>query len=280
MPKTQKPGTGVSNRRRRELAAAKYERQSARRASREATRRRRRRILWGSAGLLAAVAVVAAVVWPEPGPDTVAGGDPTATPSASATPLEGCQPAPGPKESPGTWAEAPEQQLDDGTDYSLVLTTSCGEVVVDTAPTRAPRTVNAMLWLADQGYFDATVCHRLVTEGIFVLQCGDPTGTGTGGPGFTLPDENLPKADDDGRAVYRAGTVAMANAGSGTSGSQFFIVYEDSPLPANYTVWGTVSAGLDIVERIAEAGVLGGGSDGAPAAPIGIVSALPEPALG
>lgn len=279
MPKTQKPGTGVSNRRRRELAAAKYERQSARRASRHAARRRRTRILLVSAGLLAAIAAVLAVVWPDPGADTVAGGDATPTPSASGTPLEGCQPAPGPKESPASWEQAPQLQLAKGTDYTLSLQTTCGEIVVDTTRA-APRTVNAMLWLAEQGYFDATACHRLTTEGIFVLQCGDPTATGTGGPGFTLPDENLPKAGADGSAVYRKGIVAMANAGTGTSGSQFFLVYEDSPLPANYTVWGTVTSGLDIVERIAEAGVLGGGPDGAPAAPIGIVSALPEPALG
>jgi peptidyl-prolyl cis-trans isomerase B (cyclophilin B) len=134
-----------------------------------------------------------------------------------------------------------------------------------------------MLWLAGEGYFDSTVCHRLTTEGIYVLQCGDPTATGTGGPGYTVPDENLPA---EGGVNYPAGTVAMANAGPGTAGSQFFLVYQDTTLPPNYTIWGTVTSGLDVVERIAGAGVSGGGSDGAPAAPIGIVTATSDPALG
>jgi peptidyl-prolyl cis-trans isomerase B (cyclophilin B) len=108
-----------------------------------------------------------------------------------------------------------------------------------------------------------------------VLQCGDPTATGTGGPGFELPDENLPTADG---VNYPAGTVAMANAGPGTSGSQFFIVYEDTTLPASYTIWGEVSSGLDIVKKVAEAGVAGGGTDGSPAAPIGIEKAVSQEA--
>ena len=137
-------------------------------------------------------------------------------------------------------------QLTDGTDYQLVLTTNCGEIVIDTYADKAPETVNAMLWLAGEGYFDSTLCHRLVTEGINVLQCGDPTATGTGGPGFELPDENLPAEDG---VNYPAGTVAMANAGPGTSGSQFFLVYEDTTLPPNYTIWGEVSSGLDIVDE-------------------------------
>ena len=141
----------------------------------------------------------------------------------------------------------------------------------------APETVNAMLFLAQEGYFDSTLCHRLTTEGIKVLQCGDPTATGTGGPGFTIPDENLP---EEGDTNYPAGTVAMANAGPGTSGSQFFLVYEDTTLPPNYTIWGQVSSGLDIVEQVAGAGVAGGGADGAPAAPIGIEAATVSQAQG
>ena len=115
----------------------------------------------------------------------------------------------------------------------------------------------------------------MVTEGIKVLQCGDPTATGTGGPGFTIPDENLPA---EGGVNYPAGTVAMANAGPGTSGSQFFLVYEDTTLPPNYTIWGEVSSGLDVVAKIAEAGVAGGGTDGTPAAPIGIETAVSQEA--
>ena len=95
-----------------------------------------------------------------------------------------------------------------------------------------------------------------------MLQCGDPAGNGTGGPGYSIPDENLPA---EGEANYPAGTVAMANAGPGTGGSQFFIVYEDTTLPSGYTIWGTVAKGLDVVKGIAAAGVEGGGTDGPPA---------------
>ena len=117
----------------------------------------------------------------------------------------------------------------------------------------APCTVNSFTSLADQGYFDGTVCHRVTDEGIFVLQCGDPSGSGMGGPGYTVPDEfeKIPG--------YPAGVLAMANTGAPDSGgSQFFIVYADSPLPPQYTVFGTIDeAGLAQVSEIAA-----GGNDG------------------
>lgn len=109
-----------------------------------------------------------------------------------------------------------------------------------------------------------------------MLQCGDPSGSGTGGPGYQVPDENLPK---EGGVTYPAGTVAMANAGPGTSGSQFFIVYQDTTLPSSYTIWGEVTEGLDVVQAVAAAGVAGGSGDGPPAQPIGIVKAVPDPKL-
>ena len=94
------------------------------------------------------------------------------------------------------------------------------------------------------------------------MQCGDPTGTGTGGPGFNIPDENLPQQIDNN---YPAGTVAMANSGlPGTSGSQFFLVYQDTTLGPDYTIWGSITSGLDILQTIASAGVVDGGADGAP----------------
>src|SRR6478735_8703463 len=128
-----------------------------------------------------------------------------------------------------------------------------------------------MTFLSDRdGYFDNTMCHRLTTEGIYVLQCGDPKGDGTGGPGFTIPDENLPKAGADGTAVYKRGTVAMANAGPGTTGSQFFLVYKDSPLPPNYTVVGEITQGLDVLDHIAAQGTADGSGDGAPKQPVQI----------
>jgi len=136
---------------------------------------------------------------------------------------------------------------------------------------KAPVTANSMVFLTDQKYFNDTACHRLTTAGLYVLQCGDPKGDGTGGPGYVVPDENLPTtANPD----YPAGTVAMANAGPGTAASQFFIVYEDTSLPPSYTIWGTVTSGLDIVKYVGAQGVRGaaGSADGAPKQPISIIT--------
>lgn len=155
----------------------------------------------------------------------------------------------------------------------LSLQTNCGDIVIRTDP-KAPKTVASMAFLAEKGFFDGTGCHRVTTEGIYVLQCGDPRGNGGGGPGYAIPDENLPT---EGSANYPAGTVAMANAGPGTGGSQFFLVYKDTTLPSGYTVWGQIESGLDIVERIASAGVEGGGGDGRPAQPVVIDRATISP---
>ena len=287
MSNAKKPGTGATNKRRKELAAAKLERQVARRAERAARHRRRVLIGWGIAALGGVLAIAAFVLWPSivgdsdgdatasatATPSASASGAASGSPTASPTPVEveGCGPAPTPPSDPKSWDAAPAMALEDGTDYELVLATNCGEIVIAADAEGAPETVNAMLWLAGEGYFDSTLCHRLVTGGIKVLQCGDPTATGSGGPGFELPDENLPAEED---ANYPKGTVAMANAGPGTSGSQFFIVYEDTTLPPSYTIWGEVTSGLEVVEKVAEAGVAGGGTDGSPAAPIGIESAV------
>jgi peptidyl-prolyl cis-trans isomerase B (cyclophilin B) len=132
---------------------------------------------------------------------------------------------------------------------------------VTTVGSRAPITITQLATLARGGYFNNTLCHRLTTQGLYVLQCGDPTATGSGGPNFTYRDENLPA---EALNNYPAGTVAMANSGPGTNGSQFFFVFADTTLGANYTIWGTITQGLDIVRAIAKAGVKGGGADGAP----------------
>jgi len=122
----------------------------------------------------------------------------------------------------------------------------------------APCTVNSFISLAKQGFYDNTSCHRLVDgNGLYVLQCGDPTGTGAGGPGYQFDDEL------SGNETYTAGTLAMANAGAGTNGSQFFIVYADSQLTANYTVFGRLDTqGIDAVAGIAEGGQDGSWGDG------------------
>lgn len=148
------------------------------------------------------------------------------------------------------------------------LTTNCGVIVITTVGNKAPWTLTHMSTLAKAGYFDGSLCHRLTTAGIFVLQCGDPTATGTGGPGFSYPDENLPA---NGVNNYPAGSVAMANAGPGTNGSQFFLVYADTTLGADYTLWGKITKGLEIVQAIAKSGVKGGGPDGPPATAIALI---------
>ena len=154
-------------------------------------------------------------------------------------------------------------------DRIFTLNTNCGEIVFKAFGKKAVSTVVAMSFLAKSGYFDHSLCHRITTSGIFVLQCGDPTASGSGGPPFSYRDENLPI---DAPNNYPAGTIAMANSGPNTNGSQFFIVYKDTYLPPTYTIWGVVTQGLDIVKRIATSGVLGGGSDGMPKMTIAIES--------
>jgi len=151
----------------------------------------------------------------------------------------------------------------------LTLVTNCGNIEISLLQDKAPLTVTAITTLARAGFYDATLCHRLTTLGIYVLQCGDPTATGSGGPTFHFPDENLPPAINNN---YPAGTVAMANSGPNTNGSQFFLVYDDTSLGAAYTIWGTITSGLDIVKKIAAAGVDGGSNDGKPKMTIAIES--------
>jgi len=137
----------------------------------------------------------------------------------------------------------------------LTLNTNCGEIVIALNP-KAPQTITNMSALANGKYFDNSLCHRLTTAGIFVLQCGDPTYQGNGNPPKwdTYKDENLPKA---GLNNYPAGTVAMANpARPNANGSQFFLVYQDTQLGPDYTIWGKITKGLDTLKKIGEIGAL------------------------
>ncbi|MDR6199961.1 peptidyl-prolyl cis-trans isomerase B (cyclophilin B) [Microbacterium sp. SORGH_AS428] len=148
---------------------------------------------------------------------------------------------------------------------AVTLQTSAGDIPISMDADRTPCTVNSFVSLATQGYYTDTNCHRLTTSGIFVLQCGDPTATGMGGPGYRYADEL------DGSETYPAGTVAMANAGPGTNGSQFFLVYEDTRLDPDYTVFGQMdAAGIAVVQQIAAAGTDSGGADGKPKTPVTI----------
>ncbi len=248
----------TNDQRRRQLAREKYERQQKRRA--EARRKARQR----GAVIGAAVAVVIATlvglivggVFDKDKKDQAA--EPSANPSASASP----------KTSP-----APAMAIDQKAKYTFDLKTSAGEIKVEMDAAKTPETVNSFKSLADKGFFDNTKCHRLTTSGIYVLQCGDPEGTGTGGPGYTIADENLDslgKPNEQGQVVYPAGTVAMANTGRPhTGGSQFFLVYKDSPLAPSYTPFGKIdAAGLKALEEVAKAGTADGGQDGAPKTPV------------
>ncbi len=267
------------SKRQRELARAKYERQQARRVAGADRRRRNQRIV---AVIVVVGLVLGSVAWVLIGrqsSETVAALEPTPiAPSASIGASDPAieEPALLDCVAPGT-PRVDDISFDsptgDATASSITFATNCGDIVVALDPA-ATATVASEVFLAQQGFYDNTQCHRLTTAGIFVLQCGDPAGDGTGGPGYSVPDENLPA---DGEANYPAGTVAMANAGPGTAGSQFFIVYEDTTLPGDYTIWGQVTSGLDIVQEVASVGVAGGSSDGTPLQPVFIESATTQP---
>jgi peptidyl-prolyl cis-trans isomerase B (cyclophilin B) len=132
--------------------------------------------------------------------------------------------------------------------FDVRFITTQGTITVRMLTSKAPCTTFSFRFLASKGYFNRTHCHRLTTAGIYVLQCGDPTGTGSGGPGYAFNDENLAGA------TYPAGTVAMANAGPNTNGSQFFFTWKDTTLAPAYTPFGTVISGLDVLRKIAAAG--------------------------
>jgi peptidyl-prolyl cis-trans isomerase B (cyclophilin B) len=140
------------------------------------------------------------------------------------------------------------------------IKTGLGVLTLQLLADRAPCTVNSYVHLAQQDYYTDTECHRLTTDGLFVLQCGDPSGTGTGSPGYQFGDENLPTAGPP----YPRGTVAMANAGPDTNGGQFFLVYKKSDIPPDYPVFGTVVSGMDLLDRIAAGGTDNGTVDGHP----------------
>jgi peptidyl-prolyl cis-trans isomerase B (cyclophilin B) len=132
--------------------------------------------------------------------------------------------------------------------YDVRFFTTQGVITVKMLTDKAPCTTFSFRFLASQGYYNFTHCHRLTTESIYVLQCGDPTGTGAGGPGYEFNDENLAGA------TYPAGTVAMANAGPNTNGSQFFFTWKNTTLAPAYTPFGTVIGGLGVLQKIAAAG--------------------------
>jgi peptidyl-prolyl cis-trans isomerase B (cyclophilin B) len=166
----------------------------------------------------------------------------------------------------------------DPAEINASIATNQGEIGLQLANAESPCTVNSFTSLAQQGFFDQTPCHRLTTAAtVGVLQCGDPKGDSTGGPGYQFADEyptnqyppNDPQAQQP--VVYPRGTLAMANAGPGTNGSEFYLVYDDSELAPVYTVFGTIDdTGLTTIDNIVKGGVAGGGDDGTPAVAVTI----------
>jgi peptidyl-prolyl cis-trans isomerase B (cyclophilin B) len=258
--------------RKRELARQRYERQQRTQRARRVRRNR-------AAGLVAGLVVVAlggtglALAFAGEGnknsraaaaPSSSAPATPSTTPPPTVKPGECAYTA-----SQGQGAKnvgMPPVRPRYNSTVPATVETNLGSIQMDLNGTKAPCTVNSFAYLAGKKFFAKTQCHRLVTEGIKVLQCGDPTGTGGGGPTYKYGEENLPKPKAGAQmATYAKGTLAMANAGPGTNGSQFFIVYGDSELPPNYTVFGKITKGMDIIESVAKAGVKSGGTgDGPP----------------
>jgi peptidyl-prolyl cis-trans isomerase B (cyclophilin B) len=292
-----------TNEQRRATAKRKLERQLERRAEQE--KRRRLFVVIGGvvAIVVAAVLVVAFVLTNKddknkntaasaaPSAPAAPGGPTTAPPPTGGLPAfkaganlgANCQyPAsPEPASKPVQAPHSGKVPTDPAT-VSVSMSTNQGNLglVLDNA--KAPCTVNSFASLAQKGFFNDTPCHRLTASpSLSVLQCGDPTGSGTGGPGYQFaneyPTDQYPQGDPalQQPVTYPRGTLAMANAGPGTNGSQFFLVYKDSQLPPNYTAFGTIDAtGLATLDKIAAAGVAGGGEDGKPATDVHIKSVL------
>ena len=169
---------------------------------------------------------------------------------------------------PKSYPAAPEMKIDSAKSYTATFDTSKGQIVVDLFASDAPMTVNNFVFLAQQGYYANVPFHRIISG--FMIQTGDPTGTGAGGPGYQFKDE-LPTDLN-----YTRGTLAMANAGPNTNGSQFFICHADltGRLPKSYSIFGTVTDGIDVVDAIASVpvGPSRSGENSSPKEPVTIES--------
>ncbi|MEU4383907.1 peptidylprolyl isomerase [Promicromonospora sp. NPDC023805] len=245
---------------------AQQARQAEKRAQRQAVKRAHKQRVWGLVALFTVLALIGAFVVAALINDNAS--DDNAPEASGACPA-------GVEEARDDYELADPSVAEDRT-WTVTLQACSGDteadIVLELDGQKAPQAVANFVTLAQGGYFDDTGCHRLVTEGIHVLQCGDPTFTGSGSPGYSFgPIENAPEND-----VYPAGTVAMARRGgdAASMGSQFFLVYEESTIPSDavggYTVFGTITSGLDFVQAVADAGTAGGAPDGAPVTPVTI----------
>ena len=253
-----------SRSRQRKLARARYDRQLARRA---AAARRRRQIQAAVGASLALVLIAVGAVWlfggfrgekksPAAAPDTCIWTQQNASANDKLKDV-------------GT---PPTKDLPTSGTATMTVSTNQGVINVSLDVANAPCAAASFTYLANQGFFGNTECHQLLagTTGIYALRCGDPTGTGAGGPTYTFYDENVPSAPTPApsasasaaaeKPLYAKGTVAMATDTPGANGSQFFIFYQDSRPDRQYSVIGTVTSGLDVVEKVAKAGTVDNGS--------------------
>jgi len=242
--------------RQRKLAKERYERRAVRQAHRD--RRTRQWTVVGSAVVVVVAIAVGGILFASRSTGTTS--TPAATPSASASPT--------PSATPSTVAEPathctyaanppaarpvtmPPATPDYKATYQATITTNRGPIVIDLLNSKATCTVNSFVHLAAAGFYSRTPCPRITTsQGLYILQCGDPTGKGSGGPGYEFASENLTGA------TYPAGTLAMANTGAPDSnGSQFFLVYRNSSLPPSYTPFGKIVSGLNILQNVGKRG--------------------------
>jgi peptidyl-prolyl cis-trans isomerase B (cyclophilin B) len=272
-----------SAKRERQLARERYERQQQRRAATTARRRRNQQVV---AVFVAVVIVVGGIVvlasklgsnnntpvaskptkavsaTPSASPSASASASPSSSPSVAAAGCTYTKSAEKASKNVGLPTYNKAKAATYKKPFSATLKTNLGDIVIAMTANKAPCTTNSFRHLATTKFFDSSPCHRLTTQGIFVLQCGDPTGSGSGGPGYAFGVENAPA---DGK--YPAGTVAMARTSDPNSnGSQFFLVYKETSLPdaTGYTIFGKVTKGLNIVTQVAAAGTAGANGDGAP----------------
>lgn len=252
--------------RERRLARERYERNLTNRAHIRERARRRNAILGATLGVLAVIggsSALAVTLGDGSNP-----GEATAPPTSSRTAAPSTPPANSTTQAAGAGAcdytRLPESERGEHTKFvglppaspqpstgTAEIETNHGRIVIELLADQAPCTVNSLAFLASKGFYEDTRCHRLVTGGTNILQCGDPSATGQGGPGYSFPDENLDGAE------YSKGTVAMANSGADTNGSQFFMVFGEASFPPNYTPFGRITSGMDVLNEIAEQGVTG-----------------------
>jgi cyclophilin family peptidyl-prolyl cis-trans isomerase len=238
-----------------------------REAERQRARRRRALLTYGTLGLVVVVAAVAGGLWLTGNDDSPAGAAATTAGAATTAPAQfndaraGAPTAPAqvacggkipPKVQHPTFSKPPTTKVDPGKTYLATLQTSCGDLTIRLDPRKAPETTANFVFLAGRHFYDSTWFHRIVpggAAGIGVIQGGDPEGTGRGGPGYAIKDE-LPSSP----AAYGKDSVAMANSGPNSGGSQFFINFQDNSkgLRPDYSVFGEVVEGRDVVDKIAK----------------------------